>query len=187
MANTTTKAILEARVRRQLRLPGQEGWIPPDLEAEIPSACRELAIKVLNDPLLRDDLMKSYSGTFSAGEVLDISVAGFADLLRESLPKARLLVAGYTSPFSYFKNRMDLERGTTVPVTAPRFCVEGDNIQARANVAVPTSTACTLIALKVPVVAASAGSTTLPDKLLPHLVEVLVARFMPAQVAEGPQ
>lgn len=178
MANTTTKAILEARVRRQLRLVGQEGWIPPDFEAEIPSACRELALKCLMDPLLRDFLWKTYSGTFSTSEVLDLSHADFSDLLKESLPKARLLVTGYSYPFSYFKNRMDMERGSVV-ATAPRFCVEGDTLQARASVAVPTSTACTLIALKVPVVALSAGSTTLPDKLLPHLVEVMIGRFAP--------
>lgn len=175
---TTTITILEAKVRRQLRLLGQEGWIPPDLEAEIPSACRELALMVMNDPLLKHDLIKSYSSTFSANEVLNIGAATFADLLRESLPKARLLVTGYSYPFSYFKNRLDLERGSVV-AHAPRFCVEGDSLQARASTAVPTATACTLIATFVPVVAASAVSTTLPDTLLPQLTEVLVKRFSP--------
>lgn len=182
---TTTKAILEARVRRQLRLVGQEGWIPPDFEAEIPSACRELALKCLMDPRLRDDLMKTYSGTgatFGADETLDLSHSLYSDLLRESLPKARLMVTGYSYPFSYFKSRMDMERGSVV-ATAPRFCVEGDSLVARASVAVPNGTASTIVAMKVPVVALLAASTTLPDKLLPHLVEVLVGRFMPAPEA----
>lgn len=171
---TTTTAILVARVQRRLKLMAQE--LIPEIEVEIPLSCRALALQVMNDPQLSHLLYNTTGYTLSASSST-FSLTSATALLRESLPKARLLITGWSYPASYYANRMDMERGTPL-ATVPRFCLEGDAIVARASTSIADATAANLKAHFVPVVAASAGSTTLPDQLLPHLVELIATRMM---------
>lgn len=170
---TTTTAILVARVQRRLKLGDQTAI--PEIELEIPLSCRALALQVMSDPQISHLLYNSTGWTLSASSSA-FSLTGATGLLHESLPKARLLITGWSYPASYYRNRMDFERGTPL-TTVPRFCVEGESIVARASTAISDATAANLKAHFVPVVAASAGSTTLPDQLLPHLVELIAARI----------
>lgn len=183
------------RVQRRLKLMGQE--MIPEIELEIPLSCRALAVEVMNDPKLSHLLYNATGWTLTAASsAFDISgcttIGGDpAVLLHESLPMSRLLITGWSYPASYYRNRMDLERGTPA-ATTPRFCVEGESIIARASTTVsgvPTiatiadATSANLKAHFVPFVGTTltgtSADTTLPDQLLPHLIEVIAGRIMP--------
>lgn len=175
MANTTTIPILIARVQRRLKTMGQE--MIPEIEAEVPLSCRALALQVMNDPQLSHLLYNTTGYTLSASSsAFDLS--SHTSLLRESIPRGRLLITGWSYPASYYARRLDMERGTPA-ATAPRFCLEGDSIIAVASTAISNGTAANLKAHFVPTVHATTGSSsTLPDQLLPHLIELIAARIM---------
>ena len=170
------------RVQRRLKLMGQE--MIPEIELEIPLSCRALAVEVMNTPNLQSLLLKTNAMTFTAGTgawtgVSTFDLSTLTDLLRESVAMGRVTITGYSYPASYYPTRMDLERGTPL-ATVPRFTVEGDLLLAKASSAITTSTAGVLIAHFVPTVHATTGSSsTLPDPLLPHLIEVIAGRIMP--------
>lgn len=162
----------------------------PEIEIEIPLSCRALALQVMNDPQLSPLLYNTTGWTLAASSsafaigstatstIEGVSVTGLA-ILRESLPKARLLITGWSYPASYYSNRMDMERGTPL-ATVPRFCLEANTLVARASTSISDATAANLKAHFVPVVGATSPSTntTLPDQLLPHLVELIATRMM---------
>jgi hypothetical protein len=167
MAVTHTQTMIAQLVRRHLQVAGQLMLAPPNLEAEMRRGCRELAEQVRRDPALRPLVEETFNLTFTAGAA---PIPTTKELLRTSLPGARLTVTGITDPFSWYARRKDMERGR---VTLPRWTQEGSSVIVRTATAVADGTTGTLQACFVPVVGATVGATTLDDQLVQPLVSLL--------------
>lgn len=185
MANATISQIV-SRVQRKLREyqfdPDKIEALVPDIEANIPDACAALADLAMVDPIIRGLLTKSYSFTVTSN-VADLTGATYDDLLWSSLPEATITVTDLSPDLNYYRSRRDMNLGT-VHSDLPRYCVVGRklNIRLEASQSIVDGTGGTIHdAVFEPVVASSAGSTTLPPDLEPQLVDLLASPYLAAE------
>jgi hypothetical protein len=145
------------------------------IESYIPVGCNTIAVSALGDrPEWRPYVSKTYTITLS-GSTYPLTGAAFADLYIESLPKATLVHASNDYPLIHVKHA---ELYWPHPDQFIYYAIAGETLRTRnidGTLDTLTGDITAHDAVFVPVVGASAGSTTLAEQLEDDLVEILVA------------
>ena len=150
------------------------------IESFLPSACQEMAEQaVLGAEPARQYLCKNYDVTPDINNVYQINGASFADMLVESLPRATLIYATDARPVLRIPNPDEIyyEQPGEGTGSYKYYTVENRTIRLRdenGSVDALTGTLHIRNAVFQPVIAASAGSTTLPEQLEDDLLDALL-------------
>lgn len=157
------------------RTEADAGLYLTEIERWIPDACEVLATKAIDgENPFRQYLTKSYTLTVSSNTW---SLTGATDIRLESIPQATVTHADSTYPLVYVCDPADLYWPVPGDNQLIHYTVEREVIRTRdatGTVDAMTGNLTIRNAVYAPIVAASAGSTTLPEQLEDALIEVLV-------------